>query len=429
MVSQNQVLSKVIANKDFSLISLNNLDEKYFFNCVAEYNFIKNHYEQYKAVPDKLTFLSTFPDFDYVEVGEPDTYLLEQLYKDYNMSYLANRFNGMRSLLESGQIEKASDFFIKSVEDFHVGNVMTYTDILSDTSRYDHYLDKTVNHKDYYISTGLPELDAAINGGIDRENENFVIAARTGIGKTQMMVKMASAASMQGLRVAVYEGEMTADKLGYRFDAFIGHVKNSAINRGELYIQKEYEQYIKSLSIANYGPIFVLTPTDVPGPVTVNVLRSFVEKTKADILFVDQYSLMEDTSHAKTSFERVGNIAKDIKKLQVEKKIPVIAVSQMNRTKTEEGQGPDTTQIGLSDMIPQYATILVMLDKKDDVLTLNIVKSRDGGSGALKYNCDFNTGRMTFIPEDTEDGASSAIDDSEYEELANSYLPTEESPF
>jgi replicative DNA helicase len=426
MVSQLQILSKVLETKDYSLISLNNLEDKYFFNYKKEFNFIKNHYEKFRQVPDKLTFLNTFPDFDYVETTEPNNYLLEQLYKDYNRSYLAERFNTIKPLLEQDKTDSAIEYFLNSVEDLHVGNVMTYTNLLKDTSRYDHYLERTANHKNYYISTGFEELDKLI-GGIDRENENFVIAARTGIGKTQTMIKMAAAASMQGLNVAIYEGEMTADKIGYRLDTFIGHIQNSAINRGDVFIKREYEQYIKSLTSANYGEINVLTPTDVPGPVTVDVLRSFVEKTHADILFIDQYSLMEDTSHAKTSFERVGNIARDIKKLQVEKKIPIIAVSQMNRTKNEDGK-LDTTQIGLSDMIPQYATVLIMLDKKDDILTLNIVKARDGGNGALKYSCNFNTGTMVYIPEDKE-GQKEITSEEDYENMAKAFEKTEENPF
>lgn len=424
MVSQLQLLSKIIATGDYSIISLNNLDDKYFFNYKAEFNFIKQHYSAYKKVPDKLSFLSAFPEFDYVEVNEPNSYLLDQLYSDYNSSYLATGFNNMKVMLENGESDKAYNYFLKLNENLHRGSVLTYTDILQDTSRYDRYVERTTDQSKYYVSTGFVELDKII-GGIDRQNENMVLAARTGVGKTQTMIKMAVAASVQGLRVAIYEGEMTTDKVASRIDTFLGHIKNSAINRGQLYVQKEYERFIKSLPTCGYGPINVLTPTDVAGPVTVDVLRSFVEQTHADILFVDQYSLMEDTGHAKTSFERVGNIAKAIKSLQVEKKIPIIAVSQMNRTKNDDGS-LDTTQIGLSDMIPQYATVLIMLDKKDNNLTLNIVKSRDGGNGKLTYACDFDVGTMTYIPED--DGAISSDEDSDaiaasYEE--NSYFANE----
>ena len=47
-----------------------------------------------------------------------------------------------------------------------------------------------------------------------------------------------------------------------------------------------------------------------------------------------------------------ANISKDIKNLQVMSRIPIISVSQMNRTKNDDGE-QDTTQIGLSDRIGQ----------------------------------------------------------------------------
>ena len=104
MTSQLQVLNKVLQTKDFSLIELNNLTEDFFFNYKAEFNYIKNHYEKYHSVPDKLTFISIFPEFDIIEVTEPDNYLIEQLYKDYNSSFIASRFNQIKKLIEEEPI-------------------------------------------------------------------------------------------------------------------------------------------------------------------------------------------------------------------------------------------------------------------------------------------------------------------------------------
>lgn len=429
MLSQVQLISYIINTKDFSVISQNNLDDKFFFNYKAEFNFIKNHYEQYRTVPDKLTFLNVFPEFDVVEVNEPLTYLLEQLYSDYNASYLATRFNKIKKMLENNETDAAVDYFMKSTENLHVGSVMSCTNLLEDTSRYDRYLERTTNQSKFYVSTGFPELDKII-GGIDRENEDFVISARPGQGKTQLLVKMACAASVQGLTVGIFEGEMSKDKIGYRVDTFLGHIKNSSMNRGDLYIQKEYERYIKSLAVSGYGPIKIITQNDIAGDMTVDALRAFIEKEHLDILFIDQYSLLEDKRHGKQEFERVGNIAKDIKSLQVEKHIPIISVSQMNRTKTEGEL--DTSQISLSDKIPQYATILIMLEQKDQeetdpnnpkLITLNITKSRDGGDHRkVQYGVNFNTGEWNYIPNE-KDGITSK---AEIQSIKNSYAPADD---
>ena len=111
MVSQLQILNKVLQNKDFSLISMNNLTSEHFFQYQNEFNFIKNHYDKFRTVPDRLTFLSTFPDFDITDVSEPDSYLIEQLFVDYNTSYMANGFNTIKKLIESGKINEAANFF------------------------------------------------------------------------------------------------------------------------------------------------------------------------------------------------------------------------------------------------------------------------------------------------------------------------------
>ena len=425
MTSQFQVLNKILQTKDYSFITLNNLTAAHFFNYKAEFEFIKTHYETYHTVPDRLTFLNNFPDFTIQDVNEPNNYLVEQLYNDYNQSYLASRFNTMRKLLEADDLQGATRYFLDSVENLHVGSALQCTDIMSDTSRYERYLDAGTNQTQYFISTGFTELDKIITG-IDRRNENMVIAARTGVGKSMMLCAVAAAASKQGLCVGIYSGEMSVDKVAYRIDTLLGKIDNRKISRGDLYYKDHYKNYLESLKCSNYGPIKVITPNDIAGPATVDALQAFIEKEHLDILFVDQYSLLEDTSRARVEHEKVANISKAIKNLQVRKQIPIISVTQMNRTKNED-KSQDTTQIALSDRIGQDATVILMLDKQDteDVnykgyykFTINIVKSRDGGDGRkLDYLWDFNSGIYRYISNDN-DGVTSEED---IEELENSY--------
>ena len=438
MTSQFQVINKILQNKDYSFITLNNLTAEYFFNYTAEYEFIKAHYDAYHTVPDRLTFLNSFPEFSIQDVNEPDSYLIEQLYNDYNQSYLASRFNGIKKLLEADDTAGATKFFLDSVEKLHIGSALQCTDIMSDISRYDRYLDMIANQSKYFISTGFPELDKIITG-IDRRNENMVIAARTGVGKSWLLLTIAAAASKQGLTVGIYSGEMSVDKVAYRIDTLLGKIDNRKISRGDLYYKDYYRNYLDSLKCSNYGAIKVLTPADIAGPATVDALQAFIEKEHLDILFIDQYSLLEDTSRAKAAHEKVANISKAVKNLQVLKQIPIISVSQMNRTKNED-KTQDTTQIALSDRIGQDATVILMLDKQESEdpnqkgfykVTLNLVKSRDGGDGRkLDYLWDFNTGVYRYIS-NGDDGVTSEED---FEELENSYnvmpdYPTGDCPF
>ncbi len=422
MVAQAQILNKILNTKDFSIITENGITADYFPDYKAEFNYIKNHYDTYNVVPDLLTFLNIYPNFATTEVREPDSYLVNELVRDYNVGKGAAAFNLYKDLVESGRPEEALRVLKESVENIQVSNTFTCTNLLTDKSRYDHYLEKTEDPKKYYFSTGFKELDDLI-GGIDKENENMVIVARTGIGKSWTLIKMAVAASAQGKRVGIFSGEMTTDKVGYRVDTLLGHINNKDIMRGNLYSQRAYKQYIDGLNERGLGEIFVLTPADLAGPATAATMQAFIEKYNLEILFIDQYSLLEDTSHAKASWERVGNISKAIKTLQVKKKIPIISVAQMNRSKNEDGT-KDTTQIGLADRIGQDATVVLMLDKTDEkapdgeqtgyyLFEIDPVKVRDGGEGKkLKYRADFNLGTFEYINEDermSKEAVQSAI--------------------
>lgn len=427
MTAQFQIINKILQTKDYSFITLNNLTVNHFFNYKAEFEFLKTHYDTYHTVPDRLTFVEKFPEFTIQDVTEPNNYLIEQLYTDYNQSYLASRFNGVKKLLEADDTDGAIQFFLDSVEKLQVGSALQCTDIISDTSRYNRFLDMAANQSLYFISTGFPELDRIITG-IDRRNENMVIAARTGVGKSWLLLTMAAEASKQGLTVGIYSGEMSVDKVAYRIDTLLGKIDNRKISRGDLCYKDYYKNYLDSLKCSNYGAIKVLTPNDIAGPATVDALQAFIEKEHLDILFIDQYSLLEDTSKAKAAYEKVANISKAVKNLQVLKQIPIVSVSQMNRTKNED-KTQDTSQIALSDRIGQDATIILMLDKQDTEdenqkgtyhVTLNLVKSRDGGDGRkLEYLWDFNSGSYRYLS-DKDDGITSETD---FEELENSYSP------
>ena len=249
-------------------------------------------------------------------------------------------------------------------------------------------------------------------------DHRFLLADNTLTHNTYCLLKMAVAGAKAGKTVGIYSGEMTADKVFYRLDTLLGNINNKVITRGiDLSVQRQYKQYLDNINSYCSGDIKVITPNDINGPATVDALQAFVERENLDMLLVDQYSLLEDTSRAKASFERVANISKAIKNLQVLKRIPIISVSQLNRQEKEDGE-QDTTQIGLSDRIGQDATTIIMLARKitysnpektkvkDDKLVINVVKSRDGGNGKLEYLADFNTGRFIYLDPNEQVDAS-----------------------
>ena len=395
----NQFINYLLETKDASLITFNNLTNKYFPDYKKEFDFILEHFHKYNNIPDKETFLNKFPDFDLVKVSETPQYLIEELYKEYNRNQLVYAFNNVRKYVLEGNDSKAEEELKKAYENMTTGIALHSVDILKDTQRYDDYIDRISNFDKYFVRTGFPELDSIL-GGWDAEEELAVIMGRSNFGKSWVLLKCVLAAAEQGLNVGLYSGEMSERKVGYRIDTLLQHLPNGCLIHGSEKVKDDYKTYIENLPTRLKGSIRVLTPKMINGPEGVNALRTFIEKDKLDILFIDQHSLLEDDRNAKNPVEKASNISKDLKNLQVLKRIPIIAVSQQNRNALEDDK-IDTSNISNSDRIGQDATTIIGIsrDKKDNsLMTLQVVKARDSIVGdKLTYKTDLNTGEFHYI--------------------------------
>lgn len=405
---QLQFLNKVLQCHDASLLVTNNLTQEYFSDYQEEFNFIQQHLRKYGTVPDEVTFLTKFPEFDIIKVEESDSYLIDALFEDRNKRMLARVFNKVRELLNVGKVEEAMNTYMAASSDVVKATHLEAVDILSDTSRYDAYIERTEDYNKYYVKTGIKELDDII-GGWDRKEELALIAARTNVGKSWMLLKVAIAAAEQGLKVGLYSGEMTENKVGYRIDTLISHISNGKLIHGDASIQNDYKRYLENLSTKISGSIKVLTPKMIGTTPGVTALRAFIEKEKLDMLCIDQHSLLEDDRGARDPVQKAANISKDLKTLQVLKQIPIISVSQLNRTAVNSEIGLDASHIAQSDRIAQDSTVILGLEKKDNVMTISLIKSRDSLVGAkLKYAVDLDKGLFMLIPneEDATKGKS-----------------------
>ena len=421
---QLQNLNKILASQDFSYIISNNINVEFFSDYVNEFNFIKEHYEQYGRTPDLLTFCNKFPQFDVIQVDEPVSYLVDELYDDLNKRKLATVFNRIRKLLMEDKVEEAQNVYISHASDTVKSTKLTSVDIFHDTSRYDHYIAKSQDKSGFYVTTGFSELDDVISGW-DRHEEYATIVARTGRGKSWILLKTAAAAAAQGLTVGIFSGEMSVDNVAYRIDTWISHISNGSLVHGNPIVKDEYGMYIKKLPTMFTGTIKVLTPDMISTKVGVNSLRAFIEKEKLDMLCIDQHSLLEDDRGARNPVEKAANISKDIKLLQTQKRIPIITVSQQNRDKMDDG-GVDTVQIASTDRIGQDSSTIIFLTKNDNIMTLHLVKARNSESGkTLNYACDWNRGIVEYIPEENNavsgQGCQDLRDEYEFDEEQDIY--------
>ena len=421
IIIQNQFINKILASKDPTLITLNNLTDEFFSDYKDEFNYIKNHLQRYGNIPDEATFLNIFPDFDIIPVNESNKYLLDSLYDDRNKRLLAKTFNKVREALNDGDTEKAMRIYNESSEMLLQAKHLEAVDIYKDLSRYDSYVERSTDFTKYYVKTGFPELDEVI-GGWDRKEELATIVARTNIGKSWALLKVVATAAEQGLTVGIYSGEMSEDKVGYRIDTLLSHISNTKMTHGNANIQVEYKKFLEGIQGKLKGKILVLTPSMINGTAGVSALRAFIDKYHLDMLCIDQHSLLEDDRKAKNPVERAANISRDLKNLQVMVKIPIIAVSQQNRENTDE-KGVDTKNISASDRIGQDSTSVIFIERgsikenKQNIMTLTLVKARDSMNGyKFSYLVDLDRGTFLYLPDE-----DNPTDNNKCEELKNEF--------
>lgn len=423
---QLQFLNYLLDTKDSSLITLNSLDNSFFSDYQSEFNYIQKHLSTFGNVPDKATFLSEFPHFDVINVNETPKYLIDALYNDRNKRSLAFTFNKVRELLQNNKVEEATQYFLHSAENQSQAKHLECVDIIKDVSRYDAYVERSKDFSKYYVKTCFKELDDIL-GGWDRQEELATIVARPGVGKSWILLKVAIAAAEQGLNVGIYSGEMSENKVGYRIDTLLSHISNRSIMKGIVDVQNEYKRHIDNISNYIKGSIKVITPAMIGGTAGVTALRAFIEKENLDMLCVDQHSLLDDDRHGKTPIEKASNISKDLKNLQVLKKIPIIAVSQQNRSSVDEGETYDVSKIAQADRIGQDSTVVLFLEQSNGILTVHIAKARDATTGGkIKYAIDIDKGVFQYMPNEDDVSGGESCNNLRDEFEGPSY---EESPF
>lgn len=87
MIEQS-LLCKVLDAPDLEILHFNGVIEEMFLTCKDEIHFIIEHYNSYKQMPDKLTFLGRFKDFQMLEVTESTDYLVYKLKEAYTYTKL-----------------------------------------------------------------------------------------------------------------------------------------------------------------------------------------------------------------------------------------------------------------------------------------------------------------------------------------------------
>lgn len=421
MIEQS-IISKLLEGGSLDVLHTNSVSPEMFLTCGDEIAFILKHYEEYKQVPDKITFLSEFREFQMLEVSESMDYLVYKLKEAYTYTKIVPIIQNAADRVREDSIDAISylkEQIAQLEADVPVsGNRDGYDIITNAKDRFAEYKKRCEVKGLIGIPTGIPKLDELTNGWLWGE-ELVVITGRTNVGKSWMAEYFATIAYNLGYKILFYSGEMSREIIGFRFDTLNKHFSNSGLLNGAgtlgvkpdtdggRYLAEDYENYINQLS--QKSGFVVVTPDDFNGrKPNVDELKELAVKHGADMIVVDQLSLMSDKRKADIPRIAYGNISEDLFLMSKELKKPVILLAQANREAVKnrkKGESPELHDLAESDLVGQNSSRVLSLSVIDGTLKIALKKNRYGlNNKEVLMIWDINTGYLKpLLPDNPEE--------------------------
>ncbi|MCF6157801.1 MAG: replicative DNA helicase [wastewater metagenome] len=239
------------------------------------------------------------------------------------------------------------------------------------------------------LSTGFYDLDDLTCGL--QPSELIIIAARPSMGKTSLALNILEHIGVVEKKAAVlFSLEMSAQQVAQNMLCSHAQVDAHKLRMGFL-DDRQWSNLSFGLGSLSEAPIFI---DDTPG-LTILEVRAKSRRLKAQydiqLIVVDYLQLME-SSRAESRQQEISIISRGLKSLARELSVPVISVSQLNRSvEAREGHKPRMSDLRESGSIEQDADVIILLHRdnyydseKDNIAELIIAKQRNGPTGAVK---------------------------------------------
>jgi replicative DNA helicase len=236
--------------------------------------------------------------------------------------------------------------------------------------------------------TGFDRYDAW-TGGL-HPGELTILAARPGVGKSSYAGQLAVQVAKQGRAVFVFSLEMTSDQWAHRILAAAARVdaakfRLAALTELELRAIKVEAEKLKGLQLTIDDRVG-LTLQDIRATVRSEQARG----TDAGLVVVDYLQLMRGPTSLSREQE-VAQLAQGLKELAKGLKVPVVALSQLNRG-GEDSDSPKLSHLRESGAIEQAADNVVFISpdakSQDGTLNLFLAKQRNGPIGGVELLFD-----------------------------------------
>lgn len=268
-------------------------------------------------------------------------------------------------------------------------------DIMLDVLKLSESVDQPVRK----VFTGLSNLDSKMGGF--RDGQLIVLAARPSVGKSALAAQMAINAAKEGSKTLFISLEMSAQETVARAMAFESGVNMQKILDGTL--DKEQVQRLKGLA-AGYQrdiPLYVEDRSNLTLGRLEMLIKQYSSKQRLGFVVVDHIGLIAGDDSKKSSWEVTEKVSKGLKQLAKSERIPILALSQLNRDSEKEKQitVPTLAQLRNSGAVEQDADVVLLLhreSRQSKDATLILAKGRNCGTG--KLSLEYNGPKYEFVP-------------------------------
>lgn len=242
------------------------------------------------------------------------------------------------------------------------------------------------------LATGFVEFDRMTTGL--HAGDLVIVAGRPSMGKTSFAMNIAEHASLIEKRgVAVFSMEMSAEQLAFRVLSSFGRIDQQRLRTGDMG-DLEMSKLISAAGLISEAKLFI----DETGGLAPLELRARARRLKARndiaLIVVDYLQLMQVPGSKENRTNEISEISRSLKGLAKELNVPVIALSQLNRSvEQRDNKRPRMSDLRESGSIEQDADIIVFIYRDEvynkesaekGVAEIIIGKQRNGPIGTVK---------------------------------------------
>ena len=246
------------------------------------------------------------------------------------------------------------------------------------------------------LPTGFDDFDERTSGL--QPGELIIIAGRPSMGKTSFAMNMAENVAIKTKKtVAIFSMEMPGDALALRMVASFGRIEMQKIRTGKL-SEEDWPRVTSAVSILAEAPIYIddgsaLSPTEIRARA-----RRIKREHGLGMIVIDYLQLMQVHGSSENRATEISEISRSLKALAKELEVPVVALSQLNRSLEQRpNKRPIMSDLRESGAIEQDADVIVFI-YRDEVYNED---SPDKGTAEIiigkQRNGPIGTVRMTFL--------------------------------